>query len=244
MEKGKKTFIKVERRGAVGRLTLDRSECANAYNQTMLDQLETAFRATSAEPKVKVILLTATGKCFCAGADLKELPDRTHADAFVLKSAQVFDLIARCPKITMAVLNGPAVGGGLELALACDLRIACPEMYVAMPEVSMGLIPAAGGTRRLPKLVGVARAKAVILGGARLHAQEALTCGLVSEVVERNALMKAALDWATRIAEHDALAMQLAKRAIDLEMETNAGQHTETLSQALLYELAHRSRLV
>jgi enoyl-CoA hydratase/carnithine racemase len=232
-------FIQIAHEGAVGVLTLDRAEKANAYHAAMLTELEQAIDALENHAAVRVIVVTAYGSSFCGGADLNELRGRAGETAFDLQSARVFNRLARSPRVCLAAINGPAVAGGLELALACDLRVACPEAYFALPEVGLGIIPAAGGTRRLPRLIGATRAKAMILGGRRMPADEALACGLVSEIVPRDQLLDRVLEWAGAIAEQNPVALRLAKQAIDYDAEHTA-ERIEALSQALLYELARR----
>jgi enoyl-CoA hydratase/carnithine racemase len=149
----------------------------------------------------------------------------------------VFQRLSRFPKVTLAAINGPAVGGGLELALACDLRIAADTATFSFPEPDLGLIPAAGGTRRLTEAVGRAKAKELILGGRQWSAEEALRFGLVSELCARDDLSCRAQTWAERIARRHPTALLLAKRAIDLDIGGSAGYSFESVAEALLYEL-------
>ncbi len=236
-------YIRVECRGRTGILTLDRPGKANAYHGPMLEEFLGALRELHDDAEVRVLVIASAGKHFCAGADLEEIRSRRAENAFDLKSAAVFDELAMLPEISIAAIQGGAIGGGLELALACDLRVATPTAFFGLPEVSHGLIPAAGGTYRLARLVGLSRAKALILGGKRVDGETALQWGLVNDLVSDQRLLDDAMAWAARIARNDGLALQLAKQALDAAGGIASDRHTAQLSQALLYELANRDRI-
>jgi enoyl-CoA hydratase/carnithine racemase len=177
--------VRLERRGTAAILTLDRPERMNALSRDTLFALGRLGRELSVDPAVRAIILTGAGdRAFCAGADLKERQAFTDDDV----RAQVglyrteLGVLDRSPKPVVAALNGVAFGGGLELALICDLRVAVPSARLALPETTLGIIPGAGGTQRLPRIVGEARAKEMILLGRRLDAAEALAWGLVNRV--------------------------------------------------------------
>ena len=227
--------------GSVGHVELNRPERANAYNEAMLDALANALESfeTSTEIRVIVFSSAAPGR-FCSGADLEELGQREAADALDLKSLRVFDAIAACPKPTLAAIDGPAVAGGLELALACDLRIATDRSRFAMPETSLGLIPAAGGTFRLPRTVGEAVARQMILFGAELDAGKALACGLVTEVVTPGDLGGRVDQWAANAAKSDPLALRLAKQALAMATADRGARELTSAAQAALYERRRR----
>jgi len=233
-------LVKEVVRGVIAVITLNRPEKANAYNAGMLAALEAACNRWEGDPGVKVVVLQANGRHFCAGADLSELKARGYEGGLNLSSARIFERIARSPKITIAAIQGAALGGGFELSLACDLRVASPDVRFGLPELSHRLLPAAGGIRRLGRLIGPARSKAVILAGRELGANEAQMLGLVLEVVGRERLRGVALELAQRVATLEALPLRLAKEAIDLEAEYHPAERLERVSQALLYELAHR----
>ncbi len=228
------------RRHQVGVVTLDRPAKANAYDRLMLDQLETALHQLHDDSEIRVVVIGSSGKHFCAGADLEEIRSRKAEDALELKSAGVFDLLAGLPEVSIAAIGGAAVGGGLELALACDLRVAAPDAFFELPELRHGIIPAAGGTFRLAQVVGRSRAKAMILGGERVDAEEALRWGLVNRLALRDSLETTVLEWAARIARQDPLALRLAKQAIDASGGEGTARRLAQVSQALLYELAGR----
>lgn len=216
-------------------LVLNRPEKANAYNEALLAELSAAFHAATADPVIRTVIFTGAGEHFCSGADLDEMKVKTFEDALALRSQALFSEIARSPKPTIAAVNGAAVAGGVELALACDLRIAAAAARFAFPETSLGIIPAAGGTMRLPRIVGPALAKEMILAGRELSAEEALRAGLVGEVVEPNRLLKRALLLAAAVARRDPVALRLAKQALDMPFENDAVLRYEGTAQALLY---------
>ncbi len=231
-------LIRAWRQGPAGYVQLNRPEKANAYTEPMLEALAAHVGRMATDPEVRVVVICGAGdRAFCAGADLDEVAGRDWRAALSLKSAQVFSGISRCPRVTLAAVNGAATGGGLELALACDIRIAAEDARFSFPETQLGLIPAAGGTQRLPQVVGRARAKELILGGRVWEAGEALRFGLLSEVTVLEELLPRAQRWAERIARRDPAALELAKRAIDLGATDGPGYGFESVVQALLYRL-------
>lgn len=220
--------LKIAHEGPVSTVLLDRPDKAHAYNQALLKALQSCLSDLSCT----VLVLGSTGDgAFCGGADLKEMKSARPEDARNLFSQAVFESIAQLPAVTIAAIQGPAIAGGFELAMACDLRIAGPLARFSLPEVSLGLIPSAGGCTRLPDLIGPSRAKEIILGGRSLSAEEALDWGLVARV-EANPLA-AAQDWAQQIAQSDPTALRSAKKVL-------RGNHTdrldlERLAQSVLY---------
>lgn len=226
------------REGPAGYVELNRPEKANAYTQPMLDALRADVARLDADEEVRVVVICNAGqRAFCAGADRDELSGRDWRDALHLKSAEVFSFISRCRSVTMAAVGGAAIGGGLELALSCDLRIAAENARFAFPEPRLGLIPAAGGTQRLRQAVGKARAKELILGGLKWNADEALQFGLVSRVTAVDRLLPEAQAWAEQIAARDPAALALAKAAIDAGDAAGPGYALERVAEALLYRL-------
>jgi enoyl-CoA hydratase len=224
--------------GQVAYVQLNRPHKANSYTETMLGALAGLVERIGEDENTRMMVVCGTGdRAFCGGADLNEVKRRDYRSALDLMSAKVFARIASLPKVTLAAVNGAAVGGGLELALACDIRIASENARFSLPELTLGLIPAAGGTRRLPKVVGLAKAKEFILGGSVWEAQEALRYGLVSEVVKHEELLSAAQRWGERLAKRDPLALRLAKMALDRESTEGSGYDFESVAQALLYRL-------
>jgi len=226
------------RQDPVGYVQLNRPEKANAYTQPMLESLRENAARLDADLETRVVVITGAGdRVVCAGADLTEVAARDWRAAMNLKSAEVFSFISRCRTVTLAAVNGVAAGGGLELALACDLRIAADNARFSFPELELGLIPAAGGTQRLQRAVGTARAKELILGGLVWDAADALRNGLVSQVTAPDQLLPTVQQWGQRIAARGQAALALAKAAIDATDERSAGYALERVAQALLYQL-------
>jgi len=222
----------------VGYIRLDRFRKSNSYTRAMLEELERCWEEMEEDPAVQVVVVQGTGeRAFCAGADRVEISRSDYRHALNLKSARMFSRIADAPFVTLAAVNGAAVGGGLELALACDLRIASDNAFFAFPEPGLGLIPAAGGTHRLPKTVGITRAKELILGGVTWKASEALAYGLINQVVPSEKLDMEVERWVERICRLDPLALRLAKKALNASSRFAEGQDLETTIQALLYHL-------
>ncbi|WP_437633359.1 enoyl-CoA hydratase-related protein [Sorangium sp. So ce854] len=211
--------VKLDRRGAVAVLTIDRADRRNALSRDALLAFGRLGRELVDDPEVRAIVITGAGdKAFCAGADLKERqgmsPDDVRRQVGLYRTE--LGVLARSPKPVVAAINGVAFGGGLELALLCDLRVAAPHAELALPETSLGIIPGAGGTQRLPRVVGEARAKEMILLGRRLTAPEALAWGLVNRVAPEGApVVDDAIAWIEPIASGAPIAQAAALRAIE-----------------------------
>ncbi|WP_437778679.1 enoyl-CoA hydratase-related protein [Sorangium sp. So ce1097] len=211
--------VKLDRRGAVAVLTIDRADRRNALSRDALLALGRLGRELVDDAEVRAIVITGAGdKAFCAGADLKERqgmsPDDVRRQVGLYRTE--LGVLARSPKPVVAAINGVAFGGGLELALICDLRVAAPHAELALPETSLGIIPGAGGTQRLPRVVGEARAKEMILLGRRLTAPEALAWGLVNRVSPEGApVVDDAIAWIEPIASGAPIAQAAALRAIE-----------------------------
>jgi enoyl-CoA hydratase/carnithine racemase len=212
--------VRVERYGAVAWLTLDRPDALNAFSKGLVSDFRAALAELRAEAPTRLSVLVITGageKSFCAGADLKERKAMTldETRAFLRELNTLLDEVAAFPQPTIAALNGVAFGGGLELALACDIRLGGEGIQVGLPEVRLGILPGAGGTQRLSRACGIAVAKELILTGRRIDAFRARDIGLLSAVVPAALLRDEAERWATEIAEAGPLAVAQAKRAID-----------------------------
>lgn len=230
--------LRTWKQGTVGHVELNRPDKANAYNQQLLDQLASAFEALRSDNDIRTVVVSgAGGRSFCAGADLQEMKLKDYSNAINLKSSKVFAAIASFPKVTLAAINGAAVAGGLELALACDVRICSEDSRFFFPETGIGLIPAAGGTRRLHRVVGFGRAKELILGGKVWLSKDALAFGLVSEIASPDGLQTRAQQWAEEIGERNPLALQVAKKVLDLEVSYNVESACESIAEALLYQI-------
>jgi methylglutaconyl-CoA hydratase len=215
---GAAPLVLVDRREAVVVVTMNRADAANALSKGLVAALTATFKALAADKDLRAVILTGAGdKAFCAGADLKERKGMTLDEtwAFLDEINQVMNAVAAVPCPVIAAINGAAFGGGFELALACDLRIAAETAHMGLTEVRLGIIPGAGGTQRLARVASVAAAKELILTGRRIHASRAYLLGVVTEVVPAAALEEAALKIANEIAAAGPLAVAAAKRAID-----------------------------
>ncbi|MBI5368230.1 MAG: enoyl-CoA hydratase/isomerase family protein [Planctomycetes bacterium] len=231
--------LKVETQGGVGIVTVNRPEARNALDRKTVNELHAALAQLADDARVGVVLFTGAGdKVFVAGADIKELRGRTKADALARINTGLFAAIDNYEKITIAAVNGFALGGGFELALACDLRIASTAARFGFPETGLGIIPGAGGTQRLPRLVGLGRAKEIVLLGEVFDAARAEALGIVSKAVEPDALMPAALAMARKVLERAPLASRLAKITLNASARSSldTGLTLEMLAQAVTFE--------
>ncbi|MBI4299264.1 MAG: enoyl-CoA hydratase/isomerase family protein [Chloroflexi bacterium] len=207
--------ITLEKSGRVALITLNRPEHSNAVNEAMAQELREACQAVNEDDEIRVVILTGAGEAFCRGSELnlhrREETTGSSLDTMI-KRHRVADAVAKVEKPTIAALNDDALGQGLELALACDLRIAQGEARLGLTQVKEGLIPWDGGTQRLPRLVGRARAMELLLTSRIVEAEEALSMGLVNQVVE-NALAQSK-EVASAIAQHAPIAARYVKEAI------------------------------
>jgi enoyl-CoA hydratase len=223
--------------GAVATVTLNRPEKLNALDPAMLDRLDEILNDLDRDSAVRVVLLTGTGeRAFCVGADITAWSALDPLDMWrrwVRDGHRVFDRLARLRQPTIAVLNGYTLGGGLELALTTDIRIAGENVELAAPEVKIGTIPGWGGTSRLPTLIGVARAKQLIFTGSRIGARTAEHWGLVNEVVPREDAMTRARAIADEIAANAPISVQLAKQTINGSIGDNVAATLEAMAGAL-----------
>jgi enoyl-CoA hydratase/carnithine racemase len=207
-------FVSVERRpDGVALVRLDRPK-ANALSMALLGQLESAVRGLAAELPGAVVVWGGE-RIFAAGADISEFGGPDEARTIGRQFRAAFDGLAALPRATIAAVNGFALGGGCELALACDFRVMADSAKLGQPEILLGIIPGAGGTQRLARLVGPARAKDLILSGRQVEADEALRIGLADRVVPAGDVLPTALEWAAQLAAGAVVAQGLAKRAID-----------------------------
>lgn len=215
-------FISVEVDAAVATITLTRPPM-NALCIQMQQEIAQASRELASRTDVGAVILYGGTKLFAAGADVKEMAGMTYQDMVRASVGlqDAFAAVARIPQPTIAAVTGYALGGGCELAMCCDLRIAAADARLGQPEILLGIIPGAGGTQRLPRLVGVARAKELVLTGRFVEADEALEIGLVNRVVPAEDTYPTAVELAQRLARGPALAMRAAKEAIDRGIETD-----------------------
>jgi len=207
-----------ERRGAIEVWTLDAEDTRNAISRAIAAELEERVARVSRSSETRVVILTGAGdKAFCAGADLKERATMSEPEVrtFLERLRRVLRAVELSDCVFIAALNGSALGGGTELALACDLRIAAPAAELGLTEVRLGIIPGGGGTQRLPRLIGAGRAKDLILTGRRINAAEAFAIGLVQRLAPEGRLMEVSVSVAEQIAANAPLAVAAAKHAID-----------------------------
>jgi methylglutaconyl-CoA hydratase len=213
------TGLSIDYRDGIAVWRIDREDRMNALSRSLVRALGDAARAAASDAAVRAIVLTGTGsRAFCAGADLKERQSMSIDDVrdFLSLYRAVFGLIDALPKPTIAALNGVAFGGGLELALACDFRVAAHHVELGLTETSLGIIPGAGGTQRLTALVGAAKAKELILFARRLRAHEAASLGLVNLVAsETEGVLDAAIAFAQPLVSGAPIAISAALAAID-----------------------------
>jgi enoyl-CoA hydratase len=220
-----KTLV-FEKKGSVGVLTINRPDKLNAISDQLTEELEIFLDTVERDEDLRVLVITGAGeKAFVAGADIQELVKR---DALIgqkvsRKRQGIFARIENLPIPVIAAVNGYALGGGLELALACSIRICSEKAQFGAPEVKLGIIPGDGGTQRLPRLVGLGRALEMILTGDFIDAQEAYRIGLVNRVVSQEDLMGRAMDLAERIARRPPLAVRYAKEAVNRSLEGAGG---------------------
>jgi enoyl-CoA hydratase/carnithine racemase len=231
-------FIRVEVQDAIAVIRLDRPPM-NALNAQVQSEIADAAAQVTADPEVRAVVMYGGEKVFAAGADIKEMADagyaRMAADTRRLQDA--FTAVARIPQPVVAAITGYALGGGLELALCADFRVVGASARVGQPEILLGIIPGAGGTQRLPRLVGPARAKDIVFTGRFVGADEALAIGLADQVVPDADVLTTARDMVGRFARGPALALRAAKQAIDagLEADLATGLEIERLHFAGLF---------
>ncbi len=199
---------------AVATVTVSRPQAMNALNTRFFQEMDALVAEIAGRADIRVVIITGEGKAFVAGADIAEMVGKTpdEARAFSRLGQRTFRSLELLEKPVIAAVNGFALGGGCELALACDIRIASAKAKFGQPEVNLGLIPGYAATQRLPRLIGLGNALVLLLSGEMIGAEEALRMGLVQKVVEPEALMPAALELARTIASKGPLAVRLAKR--------------------------------
>jgi len=230
--------LRLERDGAVATLTVDRPEVRNALDSTTVAEFHAALDEIRSW-KATVLIVTGAGdKAFVSGADIRAIRERRRDDALAGINSRLFAALETHEAVTIAAVNGYALGGGCELALACDLRVASETAVFGQPEPAVGILPGAGATQRLPRIVGLGRAKELVLTGARWDARQAQAYGLVSEVVPAGELMSAARRWAERVLGLGPLAIRLAKLALNAssQMPLAAGLLYESAVQAITFE--------
>jgi enoyl-CoA hydratase len=230
-------FISVERAGSVVTITLKRPEVKNAINKAMIKELHAAFDELR-ESDAGCVILTGQGDDFAAGADIAELRERKAAESLEAINSALFGKVEANPAPVIAAIKGYALGGGCELTLACDIRIGGKSAKMGQPEVNLGIIPAAGGTQRLPRIVGLGRAKELVLTGMIIDADEAHRIGLLNRVVEDDAVIAEANKLAETICKKGPLAIRAAKQMLNQSARVglDMGLQFESVAQAALFE--------
>ncbi|MGW6495994.1 enoyl-CoA hydratase/isomerase family protein [Nonomuraea angiospora] len=231
-------FVSVEVADQIATIRLDRPKM-NALNMQVQREIVEAAREVDADPQVQAVIVYGGEKVFAAGVDIKEMADMSYADmAAHSRTLQAcFTEVARIGKPVIAAITGYALGGGCELALCADFRVAGESAKLGQPEILLGLIPGAGGTQRLPRLIGPARAKDLIFTGRHVPAAEALDLGLVDRVVPDEQVYTAALEWAATFVGGPSVALRAAKQAVDrgLEADLDTGLEIERLQFSGLF---------
>lgn len=230
--------IQFELKGHVATVTLNRPDALNAFNYETLEELQKTVEKIRISTEARVVIFTGAGeKAFSVGADLKERRTLSDEDVKrnIYKIGEVFSAIDQLPQPTIAAINGFAFGGGTELALACDFRIAAAGTLMGLTETSLAIIPGAGGTQRLPRLIGQAKALELILTARRISAEEALQYGLVNSIAVKENLLEEAFKWAELMLANGPVALQQAKFAIKQGM--NADLQTGLQIERKAYEV-------
>jgi len=225
--------------------TFNRPDVRNALNQEMAREIRQALDLLAADDSVRVLIFFgAGGRAFISGADIGELRERRQADALSRINSGLFRQIEQFPRPTIAAITGYCLGGGCELAMACDLRVAGEGAKFGQPEVGLGILPGAGGTYRLPKLVGLGRAKELIFTGRIIDAAWAERIGLVNQVAPDDDVIAVAEGLASEIAANSPLAVRFAKASLSIgaEMSTDAAMALESTAQAILFEDEEKER--
>ncbi len=219
--------ILLEKDGAVAVVTINRPKALNALNAATLTELDQVFTGLAADSAISVVILTGAGeKAFVAGADIAFMQNLTALEAreFALLGQAVFNKIENLPQPVIAAVNGFALGGGCELAMACDMRLAAENARFGQPEVGLGVPPGFAGTQRLPRLVGKGRAKELLFSGEMIDAQEAYRIGLVNRVCPAAGLMETVKALARKIASKGQVAVRLTKSAVNQGLEMDSGR--------------------
>ncbi|WP_373501698.1 enoyl-CoA hydratase-related protein [Desulfococcus sp.] len=239
-------LLLVERTDQIAILTLNRPQMMNSFNFDMLRALRDQVDALRFDPDIRVVVITGAGdRAFCAGADLKERATLSPVQVkeFIFTIRNLFTAIEQLPKPVIAAVNGIALGGGTELALASDVRIASSGATMGLTETRLAIIPGAGGTQRLPRLVGKGKAKELIFTGRRVEAAEALGIGLVNQVCEPGELLDACKKMAGMMCETGPIAIEQAKYAVNYGMETDLATGLAIESNAYWVTIPTEDRL-
>ena len=237
-------FVRLEVADGVGTIRIDRPKM-NALNVTVQEEIRAAALEAAARDDVRAVVLYGGERVFAAGADIKEMADMSYPDMVARSGAlqSAFTAVARIPKPVVAAVTGYALGGGCELAMCADIRIAGEGATLGQPEILLGIIPGAGGTQRLTRLVGPAKAKDIIFSGRFVKAAEAQSIGLVDKVVPDDRVYEEALTWAGQFSTAAGLALRAAKESVDrgLEVDLDTGLEIERVQFAALFATDDRT---
>ncbi len=216
--------IIVETRGKVGLVTLNRPQALNALNEALIAELNDALGGFESNPEIGCTVITGSEKAFAAGADVKEMAEKTYVESYLGRFLDGWTRIAETRKPVIAAVSGFCLGGGLELAMMCDFILASETARFALPEITLGIMPGAGGTQRLPRYIGKAKAMDLILTGRMMDAAEAERCGLVARVVAPEKLLDEALAAAAKIAAYSQPIVMMAKETVNRAQETSLAE--------------------
>jgi enoyl-CoA hydratase len=218
------TAILAEERGRVGLIRINRPKAMNALDRSVMSELTDALRAYDQNESIGAIVIAGDERAFAAGADIKEMAEAGAVDMLLSEPIELWDQVSMIHKPIIAAVSGWCLGGGCELAMACDMIIASETAKFGQPEINLGVIPGAGGTQRLTRAVGKAVAMEMVLNDRRLDAQEALRLGLINRIVPRERYLEEALALAAEIAERAPLAARIAKEMVNQAYETTLAE--------------------
>ena len=216
--------IIVEIRGKVGLVTLNRPQALNALNEALIAELNDALGSFESNPEIGCTVITGSEKACAAGADVKEMAEKTYVESYLGRFLDGWTRIAETRKPVIAAVSGFCLGGGLELAMMCDFIIASETARFALPEITLGIMPGAGGTQRLPRYIGKSKAMDLILTGRMMDAVEAERCGLVARLVAPDRLLDEALAAASKIAAYSQPIVMMAKETVNRAQETSLAE--------------------
>ena len=228
--------ILAESRDGVGLITLNRPKALNALSSELIREVSDALDGFEADEKVGAIVITGSEKAFAAGADIKEMAELSYMDAYLSDFISSWDRVARCRKPVIAAVAGYALGGGCELAMMCDFILAADTAKFGQPEITLGIIPGAGGSQRLTRFVGKSKAMEMCLTGRMMEADEAERCGLVSRIVPANELVDEAIKTAKKIADFSQPITMVAKESVNRAYETPLAEGL-TFERHMFYSL-------
>ena len=229
----------VEKTGRTGVIRLNRPEKLNSINMEMVADMIAAFDSFSADAETKAVIVTGNGKAFSAGADVRELSGMRLDEVVRGGHLPLWERMRSFRKPVIAAVNGPAVGGGLELVMACDIALSARSAKFGQAEINLGIIPGAGGTQRLARAAGKSKAMEMVLTGNLITADEAEMIGLVSRVFDDEKLMEGAHEMASRISDHSLFALELAKESVNKAFETNLLQGLDIERRNFITSLVH-----